>query len=267
MQTGLTQEAVCELLVNHKNHETWWLSDVEKDKTKPSIQELYGLFGILEFNLEERGLALLLSGYPPETEDEGKIGAAKGFVDGWRWPAYLIDFTWRLYHANRAALECFGLDDDDAVLDRRENMLGLVLNKDGKAYKQLSSGPHWADFLTGQVAHFKQEHLHRRNEKWFRQSLASLMNHEEFARRWNVLEHASLLRLQRVMMLSGFDQLELQWSEVKKAFDANARIRTFTIFSCPLWEDQRFRVRFLVPAAFKITDLHEEAEMALSASR
>ena len=249
-ERGMTQQDVCEVL---DWKDVYRLSEIEQGTRKPDLLVLRKLFVALRFGAEEQGLALYLSGYPP-TEEEGDkwVNRLRDFIDSRDYAGYLHDFTWKLFYANDRARRIFGLDDN--TLQRRENLLQLVLDPNNLAYDRVRNTPNWTEFLEAQVASFKEEHIHRTNEPWFRELLAKLMQNDEFARLWTELEEASLLRLRRKMMVYGYNSILLP-SDVTD--NEAAELRPYNIFNCPVVGDERFRLKLLLPARVEPEDVEQ----------
>ncbi|MBI4321415.1 MAG: helix-turn-helix domain-containing protein [Chloroflexi bacterium] len=163
------------------------ISRYEQGRVVPSRSTLDRLADVFHLARDERGVLLMQAGYLPTDEEVATVLAGiKPFLEGWKGPAYLTDFTWRFLGWNRAMLALFGFPPDEiARLDHEKpNLLELAFDPRWATRRHLPE-----DVLTqtgrAQIARFKAQHRDRTEQRWYRQLLQRLLRISLFRDLWN----------------------------------------------------------------------------------
>lgn len=201
------------------------------------------LFGMLDFDLEEQGLALLLCGLRPNGDDiDRALGVSKRLVDSSKHPSYVSDTLWTLYWANRHALRAFGYRDA-TILAKHPNLLELALEQDSPVRRRLHDARgterDWRRFLRGQIINFKLEHLDNSDDPRFQDLRLHLMKYDEFASHWRQLDESLVRRVSRSVRIKFYTVVRLPGEDKD--------LEDYFVVSLPLIDDQRFRIELYIP--------------------
>ena len=207
------------------------LSKIEQGRVgKPARETVDKIIRALELTGQEKGEFLLTGNYlPTDKEIDQVIKSVGQKILMWPYPAYLMDFGWRMLLINQPTIDIFGFPQELLQTARKvkPNLLESVTTKwpmeifkgdDKKTLKPL------AETL---VAQFKAEHLGKENEKWYKQLINNLSNNEVFRKLWNTISASDYHK-----KLSEYEYKLIKWP--------NGKIITYHVFDSKLVFDKRF---------------------------
>lgn len=170
------------------------LSKIEQGRVgKPTRETIEKVIKALELNEQETGEFLYVGGYlPTEKEINRAIKETKGKIDHWKYPAYLMDFSWRWLYTNEATLKAinYPLKYKKDVPKLNFNFLETpFLPKESFTVEILKGeDPNYLKtFAIAQIAAFKTENLRYQNESWYKKLVRSLMRYENFRKLWPIV--------------------------------------------------------------------------------
>ncbi|KKR88087.1 MAG: hypothetical protein UU34_C0001G0084 [Candidatus Curtissbacteria bacterium GW2011_GWA1_41_11] len=171
-------------------NDTSRLSKIEQGRVKPTRPIVEKIMAALNLSSEERGEFLLTGGYLPSDEEITKIiKIVKEKINNWPYPAYLIDFTWRLLACNGATAKTFfiGPEMQKNLINVKPNLLEFAFLPKEILPVEISKGEdekHCKPFPVAQIAQFKIEQIMRTNEKWYRELIKKMLTNDKFNRLW-----------------------------------------------------------------------------------
>lgn len=247
---GVTQAQLCDAL-GWEAREAYRLSDLERGKRTwvdlypagSTADEGRGraalerLLDRLSASPADRTQALRLAGYAPTpAEAERVLRVLTPLVDQTDPPAYVMDFTWRLWDANELALQRYGLAMSRRdVQEKRPNILQIGFDTGVPLVERLND----THFLRTQLALFKAEHVDHQHHEWYRDLISGLLTKPAFREIWETLPDALILRYIELRKIEGVNAVRL--------LNSDRRETTYAILSWPYTDDERFRLRQLVP--------------------
>jgi len=219
------------------------LSRIEQGLTKkPARETIDKLIHALNLDRFEKGQLLLAGGYLPTREELDSLSQeAQSLLDNWSYPAYLLDFCWRLISWNKPAARIYGLDSK-AEKFIKENLPwapGLVFDPNFFQNKYLKNRDEikvWHEVLMGKLVRFKYLNRSRTGEKWYQELISRMMKNKLFSEFW---QKAHLTSVETGMI--NYERKSLvDWQNVDKRFN-------FHIFRSQLLQDARFEINYHVP--------------------
>jgi len=220
------------------------LSRIEQGTTrKPSRDTIDKLCVILKLDRREKGELLCVGGYLPTDDEINAIRKeAQQFLNTWPYPAYLLDFAWRLIDWNKHTGMVYGIDRDTTRTLRKKitNSLELTFSPEfiqNKYLKAQSEIDKWHKVLLEKLVRFRLLNKSRTSDEWYQSFLMRMMKNNLFAHLWqkaqNTSEEHGIANYEHKYLVNATD--------VEKRFD-------FHIFRSPLIQDVRFEVNYHIPA-------------------
>lgn len=216
------------------------LSRIEQGITiKPSRETMDSLLKILKLDRNEQGQLLLAGGYvPTNVEIDAIRKEVKPLLDVWPYPAYLLDFAWRLIDWNEHAASVYQITGIAAEKIRVEvpSSLELTFSPDFVQNKYLTGKEEieqWHKVLLEKLVRFRLINRGRTSEKWYKEFMTKMMKNELFATLWQKAQLASEER--------GIANYEFK--SIVDAKDTQKRLN-FHILRSPLLQDVRFEMNY-----------------------
>lgn len=167
------------------------LSKIEQGRvSKPkreTVDRLLDALGLGEF---EKGEFLYNSGYPPTEKDIQKaINEVGSKIDDWPYPAYLLDFTWKVLYTNIPNLDSFNMPHSykDQIAKMGFTSLefpfmpkDIITVEVWKGEDENSLKP----YDIAQIAAFKTENYKFQDESWYKKTVQKLMKYDHFRELW-----------------------------------------------------------------------------------
>lgn len=170
------------------------LSKIEQGRnSKPSRDVMDSILDALGLEEYEKGDFLYNGGYlPTDKEIEKALKLVKEKIDNWPYPAYLMDFSWRLLYCNIPNLLAinFGPESLEFVNTSKTNILEYALMDEDQfpCIVEKGEGPdNLKPFAVAQIASFKTENARFQNEGWYKDLVKKLMKNEKFRKLWPVV--------------------------------------------------------------------------------
>jgi len=205
------------------------LSKIEQGRTeKPSRDTADKIIKALGLTEQEKGEFLLAGGYLPTDQEISRvIKIIDKKIKSWPYPAYLMDFTWRMLSTNQATIDTFGFP---------QNLLKNIQKININLLDYLTT-PHEIEIFKGDdkdtlkpldetmIAQFKAEHLGMENERWYKDLVAKLVKHDNLRHIWNTISandyHKKLLEYEYKMIRFPKKDLEVHYHifDSKLVFD------------------------------------------------
>ncbi|KKR81308.1 MAG: hypothetical protein UU73_C0003G0128 [Candidatus Daviesbacteria bacterium GW2011_GWA1_41_61] len=218
--------------------DTTRLSKIEQGRVgKPLRKTVDKIMEALDLNKQERGEFLLVGGYLPTDEEIKKvIKLVKERINTWPYPAYLLDFSWRVLCLNQHTIDIFKLPSalKSISFKKAPNLLEFLFSPKEVLPVKIEKGDDDKSvqpFPIAQVAQFKVEQNGRDNEKWYKDLIKKLMQNEQFRQVWPKVDpkqyHKKLL---------DYEYKVITWP------DKSHKTFRFHIFTSRLIQDQRFQV-------------------------
>ena len=126
---------------------------------------------------------------PSDEEITKVIRIVKEKIDSWPYPAYLIDFSWRLLACNDATAKTFfiGPEMQKDLIKIKPNLLEFAFLPKEMLPVEIFKGEdnkHIKPFSIAQIAQFKIEQIMRTNEKWYRELIKKMLTNDKFNKLW-----------------------------------------------------------------------------------
>jgi transcriptional regulator with XRE-family HTH domain len=209
------------------------LSKIEQGRAgKPTRTTIDKIINALALTDQEKGEFLLTGSYlPTENEIDRTIKSIGNKVLTWPYPAYLIDFSWRVLLINKSAIDIFGLPQE-YLTNVREANLNLLEGTTIKFPNEILKGDDKKNIeplAPTLVAQFKYEHLGNESEKWYRQLVNRLSINPYFNKLWNTISADDYHK-----KLSEYEYIVRKWPDGK--------IIAHHLFEPKLVSDRRFAV-------------------------
>lgn len=225
------------------------LSKIEQGRvSKPTRKTADKIISALNLTEQETGEFLLAGGYLPSDEEISKvINEISQKVDGWLYPSYVMDFSWRVIYCNKSNLKLFNLPDEwkDKIILEKPNVLAFpFLQKD--KYDQVYKGEDEESlrpYAENQISNFRTENHRFQNESWYKKLINSLMGNDEFRKIWNQVETNIFTK----------KLYDYEYAKNIIYIDNTKKELNHHIFSSRLVNDPRFQIMFCIPAD-KVTE-------------
>ncbi|MEK7517129.1 MAG: helix-turn-helix transcriptional regulator, partial [Patescibacteria group bacterium] len=219
------------------------LSKIEQGRVgKPTRETIEKIIKALELNEQERGQLLYAGGYlPTDKEIEDIIKKVKTKIDNWRYPAYILDFSWRMLYTNDTTAHVFILPTNwkTIVSKSKPNILEAPFLKDilKSTIQKGDDESRLKPFAVAHIATFKAINHRFQNEAWYKKLIQSLMKHQEFRKLWPTIEP------------SAYDKfLRYEYKKITGIYDGKTRTLRFHMFVVNIISDPRFDLIFYTPA-------------------
>lgn len=235
--------------------DTTRLSKIEQGRVgKPTRETVEKIIKALELTEQEKGEFLLIGGYIA-TDDEVRIivSQVKSKLDNWSYPAYLMDFSFRIVYTNLLNLKVLELDSKwQKVIEKNKPnvMVFPFLPRDqfpvtvlkGEDVNSLKS------FQIAQIATFKTETYKYQSESWYNKIVQELMSNVDFRELWAKIDQKDY---HKKFYDYEFKRIESKYNEEKKTLN-------FHIYTTKLINDPRFQLVLYYPADNQTQDLFKE---------
>lgn len=165
------------------------LSKIEQGRVeRPSRQTADKINSALELTEQEKGDFLLSGGYlPTDPEIKHVINIVDKKIKLWPYPAYLMDFSWRILSINQPAIDVFGFPQKllDNVHKININLLDYLITPKEIEILKGDDKDTLKPLDQTMIAQFKAEHLGKENERWYKEIITRLVKNDEFRHLWN----------------------------------------------------------------------------------
>lgn len=219
------------------------LSKIEQGRVgKPTRETIEKIIKALEINEQEKGQLLYAGSYLPTDEEiENMIKKLKNKIDSWNYPAYLLDFSWRMLYTNDITTEVFILPENwkTIVSKSKPNILEAPFAKDmlkatiEKGDDKVRIKP----FAVAHIATFKAVNHRFQNETWHKKLVQSLMKYQEFRKLWATVEP------------NAYDKfLRYEYKKVTGTYEGKKLTLSLHMFVVNVITDPRFDLIFYTPA-------------------
>lgn len=225
--------------------DTTRLSKIEQGRVgKPTRETIEKITNALELTDQERGEFLLVGGYVPlEAEVKVVLDQVKPKIDNWTYPAYLMDFSFRLLYTNLLNLKVLGLDTKWQKIiekDKPNALLFPFLPNDVFSTK-VSKGEDaesLKSFQIAQIATFKTEAYKYQNEPWYQKVVQELMSNNDFKKLWPQIDQKDYHK----------KFYDYEFKRIEGEYDGEKATLNFHIYTTKLISDPRFQVVLYYPA-------------------
>ena len=242
LQKRLSQQEVS-LSIGWKD--TSRLSKIEQGRvSKPKRATAERIIKALGLKDQEKGEFLLAGGYlPADQEIKNIIKEVGGKIDDWPYPAYIMDFSWRLLYTNDLNLLIFNLPLSwkKKVLELKPNVLSFAFLPKDQFPAEVEKGEdrqNLKPFAVALIAAFKSENLKFQQESWYKKIVKDLMGFDEFRKLWpkiGVKDYPKKL-------------LDYEYKKIT-TFKGGKRVsHEFHILTAKVINDPRFQLMFYFPA-------------------
>ncbi len=232
------------------------LSKIEQGRVgKPIRETVEKIIKALDLSELEKGEFLLVGGYlPTDQEIQDAIEEISYKIDNWSYPAYMMDFSWRILYTNYLNLEVANLPKSwkKMVEQVKPNVLMLPFLPQDQFPVKIEKGEdekHLKSFQIAQIAAFKTENSKYQNESWYKKLTKSLMDYEDFRELWpNVrLEdyHKKLF--------------DYEYKRVIGVYQGKRKSLDFHLFTAKMISDSRFQIVFYYPANQQTTSFYKRS--------
>lgn len=219
------------------------LSKIEQGRVgKPTRETIEKIIKALELNEQEKGQLLYAGSYvPTDDEVEKIIKKVKAKIDNWHYPAYLLDFSWRMLYVNDIATQVFILPKDwkTIVRESKPNILEAPFSKDilKATIEKGDDESELKPFAIAHIATFKAVNQRFQNESWYKKLIKSLMKYKEFRRLWSTVGPTSYEKF-----------LRYEYKKITGIYNGKKRTLKFHMFVVNILSDPRFDLIFYTPA-------------------
>lgn len=219
------------------------LSRIEQGKVESPPRELLNkLMEAMKLDESEKGQLLLAGGYLPTEEEIEKVrGDVDLLIQKWQYPIYVVDFSWRVLHWNKALEIVYTLDKKAREQLRKfhPRTLDLIFDPNFFQLKYMKGEElkRWNEFLLNKLILFKSTQAMWTREKWYLDFVKRMMNNDTFRKLWVQAKVPS-----QEKGLINYERKSLVNME-----DTSKRLE-FHIFDVPLLQDPRFAITIHVPA-------------------
>ncbi len=215
------------------------LSRIEQERAgTPERETVDKIISALGLNTQERGEFLLAGGYlPTEEEVELMVAQYKQRILDWRYPAYLMDFSWRILFLNKSTIDVFHFSRD-LLTGKPLFQLNLLDNIIMPLEVEVFKGDDKDSLLPLNrvlVSQFKAEHLGQENDKWYKQLVSNYLKNKNFYYLWE-------------KYTAEVYHKKLREYEYKLVKEKNGSTSIFHIFDSSLINDRRFTLVLYLPA-------------------
>lgn len=221
------------------------LSKIEQGRVKkPSREIIEKIITALRLNEHEKGHFLLTGGYLP-TDDEVKsvIKNTSKKIDNWKYPAYLMDFSFRWLYTNTATLKIVNYPSSQKnwIQKEKPNFLEFPFFSKEQLPVDIMKGEdaeNLKDFKIAQIATFKTENANYEQEDWYKKLILSLMKYEEFRKLWFEVDQGMYHK----------KLFDYEYKRITGIYGNKKNSLNFHLTTARLISDQRFQVVLYYPA-------------------
>lgn len=227
--------------------DTTRLSKIEQGRvgkpTRETVEKIIKALGLTE---QEKGEFLLVGGYlPTEVEIRKMIKQVGPMIDGWSYPAYILDFTWRLVYINELGLKMFKLDSSwlDKIKNSQVNVLSFpFLTKDQfpVEVEQGDDKKSLATYAITQIASFKKENHKFQHEGWYNKLIQQLMQYDQFRKLWPKIDEKHYFKYKKLS--------EYEYKKITGVYNGQKKTLEFHEFLTRLYDEPRFMDVLYIPA-------------------
>ncbi len=221
------------------------LSKIEQGRVgKPNRDTAERIINALNLTHQEKGHFLLVGGYlPTEQEISNILEETKEKIDTWRYPAYLMDFSFRWLYANKHTLFTAKMNPNQLswIIENKPSFLSFpffpkeqfsVIVKKGEDQNSLKS------FAIAQIAAFKGENEQYQNEKWYKNLVKDLMQFEEFRKLWPEVNQETY----------GKKLFDYEYKTMQDTYNGKYQTLSFHVSTAKVINDPRFQLVMYHPA-------------------
>jgi transcriptional regulator with XRE-family HTH domain len=209
------------------------LSKIEQGRAgKPTRKTVDKIIAALGLTDQEKGEFLLAGNYLPADKEISDIIKSVGKkILTWPYPAYLMDFSWRILLINQPTVDVFRFPQEltKPTQNLRPNLLGIIIKKWHIEIFKGDNGENLKPLTETLIPQFKAEHLGAENEKWYKKLVNSLLSNAEFLNLWNKQDAKDYHK-----KLYEYEYKMLKWPNGKKT--------AYNVFDSRLVQDRRFIV-------------------------
>ncbi|MBA3724552.1 MAG: helix-turn-helix domain-containing protein [Candidatus Levybacteria bacterium] len=221
------------------------LSKIEQGRVgKPNRDTAQRIILALDLTEQERGNFLLVGGYLP-TDDEVRmvISENKQKIDSWKYPAYLMDFSFRWLYTNTHTLTAANISTEqkDWVEKTRPNFLKFPFVPKEQLPVEIMKGEdeeHLKPFAIAQIAAFKTENEQYQNESWYKNLVKDLMQYDGFREYWPKIDQSDYHK----------KLFDYEFKTMKGIHDGKEVNLKFHLSTGKVISDPRFQVVLYFPA-------------------
>lgn len=208
------------------------LSKIEQGRVgKPTRETIEKIIKALELSEQERSEFLLTGSYLPSNEEiKNAIKKIGPKILNWPYPAYLMDFSWRILLMNQPTIDVFGFPPElfKKVSKLKPNLLENVISPWEMEIFKGDDKNSLKPFNETLVAQFKFEHIGQENERWYKQLVLKLADNESFRNLWSKIQSTDYHK-----KLSEYEYKEVRWPKSRKVI-------RYHVFDSKLVFDRRF---------------------------
>jgi transcriptional regulator with XRE-family HTH domain len=209
------------------------LSKIEQGRAgKPTRETVDKIIKALELTNQEKGEFLLTGSYlPTDNEIAQTINAVGRRILTWPYPAYLMDFGWRMLLINQPTIDIFQFPQEllKTAPKIKPNLLESVIKDWQIEILKGDDKNNLKPLAQTLVAQFKAEHLGKENERWYKQLISKLSSNEYFRKLWNTIDASNYHK-----KLYEYEYKMVRWP--------NGKTATYHVFDSKLVSDRRFIV-------------------------
>lgn len=223
------------------------LSKIEQGRVgKPNRNTVEKIMDSLNLTDQERGEFLLVGGYvPTDVEIRKAIKEIRPMIDRWPYPAYVLDFTWRLVYINNLGLHLFGLGPSwkNKIRKTYVNVLSfpfLPKNEFPVYIEQGEDRNNLTSFATAQIAAFKKDNHLFQGESWYNKLTAQLMKYPEFRRVWPSIDERQHFKYKKMY--------EYEYKRITSVQRGKRKVFEFHVFLTKMYDEPRFMGVMYIPA-------------------
>jgi transcriptional regulator with XRE-family HTH domain len=219
------------------------LSRIEQGRVeKPGKKLVESLANIMELKPSEKNDLLLAGSYlPTEKEIEEIREQAAPIIENWNYPAYILDFSWRMICYNKEAAWVYDLDSNakKQIYKNHPRTLEVVFDKDfiQNKYAKGKELEKWHQFLHAKIVLFKYAQRTRTKESWYIKHVRELMKQNKLFR--------------EIWASAKLPESEVGLADYERKTLINMRDKSknleFHLFKNSFLQDPRFEVNFHVP--------------------
>lgn len=223
--------------------ETSRLSRIEQGRVgNPSRELLDRLSDIMKLEENERGTLFLAGGYlPTEKETVQMRISCDSLVQQWEYPLYVLDFSWRLLHWNKALARVYHMtvEDQENIKKYKPRTIDLIFDPNFFPYRYLKGEElkKWHEFLLHKLVLFKSSQMRFKRERWYIDFVKKMMGNDLFRTLWSQAKVS-----QKEKGLSNYERKSLV------DMDNPTKNLEFHIFDVPLMQDPRYVISIHTPA-------------------
>lgn len=227
--------------------DTTRLSKIEQGRVgKPTRETVEKIIKALRLTEQEKGEFLLVGGYVPTDKEISRLlREEKSMIDHWTYPAYILDFTWRLIYINNLGLKLFKLGPswDEKIKKREVNVLSFPFLIKEKSLLEIEQGDNkntLTSFALSQISAFKKENHKFQHEGWYNKLVQELMQYKEFRKVWPKVGESHDLKYKKLS--------EYEYKKITGIYRGKRRTFEFHDFVTRFYENPRFMVILYIPA-------------------